>query len=496
MTRMRGLTRILPGAAVALLVLAAVAAVRTARMTSRQPPPADPVEIAIDAGAAAQHLAGAIRFPTVSYEDAMRVDRGAFVRLHEYLEQCYPRIHARLTRETVNGSSLLYTWAGRDTAASPVVLMGHLDVVPVVPGTERQWTHPPFAGDLADGFVWGRGALDDKSGVIAVLEAVETLLGEDFTPVRTVYLAFGHDEEVGGAEGAQRIAERLAARGVTSYALVLDEGGAIGQGLVPGVDRPTALIGVAEKGSVNLQLQVTGPGGHSSTPPSETNVGILARAVARLESSPFPARLDGAAREMFEYLAPEMGLGPRVAAANLWLFRPLIEKTMLARPQSAALLRTTTAPTMLSAGVKPNVLAPEATAVVNLRIKPGETVETVTARVREVIADDRVRVSRLGDSAEPSPISDITGPAFRVVTKTLRQVMPGRDLLVAPMLLVGGTDARHYARRSRHVFRFLPVVVTPEDFARFHGTDERVAVDGLAASVKFFYQLVKNLGAL
>lgn len=496
MTRMRASTRFVLGLAVALLILAGIAVARTMRVTSLQPPVEDPVDIAVDAGAAARHLAGAIRFQTVSSEDTTAVDRAAFSLLHEYLEQSYPRVHARLARETVNGSSLLYTWAGRDRSAGPVVLMGHLDVVPVAPGTERRWTHPPFAGDIADGFVWGRGAIDDKSSVIAMLEAVEKLLGEDFTPDRDVYLAFGHDEEIGGAGGARRIAETLEARGAPSYALVLDEGGAIGKGLVPGIDRPTALIGVAEKGYLSLQLKVTGEGGHSSTPPSETTVGILARALARLEAAPFPASLDGAARQMFEYLAPEMGFRTRFAAANLWLFRPFIEKTLLRRPQSAALLRTTTAPTILSAGVKANVLAPEATAVVNFRIKPGETVETVTTRVREVIADDRVQLSRFGDSFDPSPISDVTSRAFTVVTKTLRQVIPGRDLVIAPTLVVGGTDAKYYARRSQHVFRFLPIVATPEDFARFHGTDERLAVDGLATCVKFFYQLLKNAGGL
>lgn len=492
---MRMLKRLVAGSVVASLVLLGIAVARAMRVTSRQPPPERAVEIAVGADAAAQHLAGAIRFPTVSYEDTAKVDYTALANLHTYLEQSYPRVHATLAREVVNGSSLLYTWAGRDATADPVVLMGHLDVVPVVPGTEGHWAHPPFGGDIADGFVWGRGAVDDKSSVIAVLEAVEQLLGEGFQPSRTIYLAFGHDEEIGGENGAQRVAEALAARGVTRYAFVIDEGGAVGKGLVPGIDRPTALVGIAEKGFVSLRLEVKGEGGHSSMPPRETTIGILARAVVKLEASPFPARLDGAPRQMFDYLGPEMSFGLRLAMANLWLLRPLIERQMLGNPQTAALLHTTTAPTMFSAGVKSNVLAPDAWAVVNFRIRPGETVRGVTAAARAIIADDRVAISQFGSAKDPSPVSDVTSPAFGALTKTIRQVLPA-DVVISPMLVVGGTDAKYYSQRSPNVFRFLPVVITSEDFRRFHGTDERLSVQSLADSVRFFYQLVKNADSL
>lgn len=481
--------------AAAAVVLAVVAVVNTARFASRQPPPESSVQIAVDAEAAAARLAGAIRFETVSFEEPERVDRAAFDALHAYLEETYPAVHTSLTREVINRSSLLFTWRGRESTLDPIVLMGHLDVVPVVPGTEGQWSHPPFAGDIADGYVWGRGAVDDKSSVIAVLEAVERLAGEGYQPRRTIYLAFGHDEEVGGPEGAAKIAETLAARGVTHYAFVGDEGGAVGKGLVPGIEKPTALIGVAEKGYLNLRLTVAGEGGHSSTPPAETSIGILSAALARLEATPFPARLDGPARDMFEYLGPEMSFGSKVAFANLWLLRPLIERQMLKTPQTAALLRTTTAPTIFSAGVKANVLAPEATAVVNFRIRPGETMATVEAFVRQVIGDERVKLERYGDAKDPSPASDISGPAFKMMAKTIRQVLSD-DIVITPMLVVGGTDAKYYAQRSPNVFRFLPVVITLEDFRRFHGTDERLPIDGLATSVRYFYQLVKNVDGM
>ncbi len=487
--------KLLVAAAAVAALVAVVAVVNTARFASKQPPPEPAVQISVDAEAAAAHLAGAVRFSTVSFEEPEKVDRAAFAALHQYLEQTYPTVHATLTREVINGSSLLFTWRGRESTLDPIVLMGHLDVVPVVPGTEGQWSHPPFAGDIADGYVWGRGAVDDKSSVIAVLEAIEKLAAEGYQPRRTIFLAFGHDEEIGGPEGAAKIAEALAARGVTHYAFVGDEGGAVGRGLVPGIQAPTALIGTAEKGYLNLRLTASGEGGHSSTPPAETSIGILSVAVARLEATPFPARLDGAARAMFEYLGPEMSYGLRLAFANLWLLRPLIERQMLKDPQMAALLRTTTAPTVLRAGVKANVLAPEATAIVNFRIKPGETMDSVTAFARQVIADERVKLERFGDGKDPSPVSDTSGPAFKMMSKTIRQVLSG-DIVITPMLVVGGTDAKYYAQRSPNVFRFLPAVVTREDFTRFHGTNERLAIDGLATSVKYFYQLVKNMDGM
>jgi carboxypeptidase PM20D1 len=478
-----------------VVVLGVIAGIQTARFASKQPPAEPAVQIAVDADAAAQHLAGAIRFATVSYEEREKVDRAPFLALAGYIESAYPTVHTLLQREVINQLSLLYTWSGREAQLDPIVLMGHLDVVPVVPGTEGQWTHPPFAGEIADGYVWGRGAGDNKNSVIAVLEAVEKLAGEGYQPRRTIYLAFGHDEEVGGPEGARKIADALQARGVSRFAFVTDEGGGIGKGLVPGIDRPTALIGIAEKGYLNLQLRVEGEGGHSSMPPAETSIGILSRAVARLEATPFPARLDGPARQMFEYLGPEMAYGPKLAMANLWLLRPIVEREMLKNPQSAALLRTTTAPTIFHAGVKPNVLAPEATAMVNFRIKPGETMASVEAFVRTVIGDSRVKMSRYADGKDPSPVSDVTSPAFAMMTKTMRQVLPA-DVVISPMLVAGGTDAKYYSVRSPNVFRFLPAVLTAEDLRRFHGTNERMSVDNLATSVKYFYQLVKNLDGM
>lgn len=491
------LKRSLAAAVVLVAALAGVMAVRAARMPSLQPAAEAAVAIPVDAPAAAERLAGAVRIPTISHERVEDTDTAAFLALHAYLAESYPLVHAALTREPVADLSLLYTWDGSEPGLPPIVLMGHLDVVPVVPGTEGDWTHPPFGGAVVDGEVWGRGALDDKVSVVAILEAVEALLADGYRPRRTVYLAFGHDEEVGGVRGAAGIAALLRERGAEPYAMVLDEGGAVVHGVIPGVDAPVALVGVAEKGYVNVELVVEGPGGHSSTPPGQTNIGILAAAIARLEADPFPARFAGAARRMFDYVAPEMPFASRLAFANLWLTEPLVTRMLLASPQTAAMVRTTTAVTMVDAGVKANVLPITARAMVNHRILPGETRESVLERVRRVVADERVRVAIAGEeSVDPSPVSDTEGPAWAMLARTIRQVLADRDVIVAPYLVMGGTDAKWYSGRSDAVFRFLPAPVGPEVLELAHGTNERMSVEGLAASIRFFQQLIRNADQL
>jgi carboxypeptidase PM20D1 len=480
----------------ALLVLAGVLVVRTLMVHS---PATERVAAAapvpVDHEQAAQHLAGAVRFPTVSLSSGGPIDTTAFLGLHQYLADTYPLVTQHLQREAVGGLSLLYTWRGTDSTLPPLVLMGHMDVVPVPTEALGHWTHPPFAGEIADGFVWGRGTLDDKVTVVAVLEAVESLLQQGFQPTRTVYLCFGHDEEVSGRYGARRIVDLLVSRGVKPY-LVLDEGGAIAEGLVPGVQGPTAIVGIAEKGYVSLTLTAKATGGHSSMPPRETAVGTLSRAIEALENHPFPLRLTAPVQGLLQAMAPWVPFGRRIALANLWLTRPVVTGAMSATPSTAAMLRTTTAPTMLQAGIKDNVLPPEATAVVNFRILPGETIATVRERVTRTIADDRVTVALLDSTGvDPSPVSDVHSPAYAIVTRSIRQMLPGQTLPVLPYLVMGGTDAKYWAPHSDRVFRFLGVPLKDGDLERVHGTDERVGVDDFATSVGFFTNLIRNADA-
>lgn len=467
---------------------------RAMGLESRQGAPEAFVDIAIDEAAAAERLAGALRYRTISFPPPVGPDTAQFFGLHRYLEANYPMVHETLGLEGVgpNGLSLLFTWEGSAPEKQPVVLMGHLDVVPVIPGTDRDWTHPPFGGRVADGYIWGRGAMDNKSSVLAILEAVEHLLAQGYRPERTHYLAFGHDEEVGGNQGAGEIAALLESRGVSDFALVLDEGGAITEGLVPGLEGTAAIIGIGEKGYVSLDLIANGDGGHSSTPPSTTAIGILARAIERLESNPFPADLDAGGLTLLEYVAPEMPFGQRLVFANRWLFDPLLERMLGAAPESNAMLRTTTAATMLSAGVKDNVLPIDAKATVNFRILPGETPETVTERVREVIDDERIEIRAWDGGRGPSAISDPDGDAFAVLARTIRQTVP-EDVLVAPYLVMGGTDAKYYSARSPNVFRFLAAKIEQGDMVRIHGTNERLRPDSFANSIRFFVQLIRNV---
>ena len=485
--------------AIGLIVVAlgAVLVVRTLRIPA---PPAAVTNadagIVIDEAAAAERLAGAIRFPTVSHASGGPIDTAAFLGLHQYLATAFPLVHATLSRELVNGLSLLYTWPGADPALPPVVLMGHLDVVPVAESNLPEWIQPPFSGAVAEGFVWGRGSLDDKNTVVSILEAVEGLIKEGYRPPRTVYLTFGHDEEVSGRFGARAIVERLVAQNVRP-ALVLDEGGFMANGVIPGLAGRTAIVGIAEKGYVSLRLRAQAQGGHSSMPTRRTAVGALSRAVAALEANPFPSTLDGPTRGTLEAMAPYAPFTTRLVLANLWLTAPLVQRVLGGSPLGAALLHTTTSPTMLSAGIKDNVLPPEATAVVNFRIRPGETVATVTARVRAVIADSLVIVEPLDSvGGDPSPVSDLTSPAYALIAETIRGMTPGEQVPVLPYLVMGGTDAKYWGGHTDRIFRFLALPMGEADQTRIHGVNERVGVADYANSVGFLARLLRGISRL
>jgi carboxypeptidase PM20D1 len=478
--------------AAALAILAAVLMVRAWRMPSRQIAVAPAPPVAVDGDAVAQRLAGALRIPTVSNQDPARFEGAPFRALHAYLAERFPRVHRELRRDVVNDYSLLYTWEGSG-AGQPAVLLAHLDVVPADPSTEAEWTQPPFGGVIADGFIWGRGAIDDKGSLLAMLEAVEHHLAAGYQPPRTVLLAFGHDEEVSGERGARAIAELLRGRGV-SPAFVLDEGGAILEGLFPGVDVPVATIGTAEKGYATIELTVEGTGGHSSMPPPRTAVGQLSAAVDRLERHPVPSNINAALVQSLTYVGPEMAFPLRLLFANLWLFRPLLESQMAGAPQTNALIRTTTAPTMIYGGVKENQLPTSARAAVNFRILPGDSVDGVVEHVRRTIDDPQVKVAVLGHSNEPSPVSAVDSPMFTYLARTVRATNP--ETLVSPFLVLGGTDARHYSGLTSNVYRFVPLRMRPDDLVRFHGIDERIAVADYVGMIQFYVQLLGGLQGL
>ena len=470
-------------------VLSAAVAVNTLRQGSRQldVPPSAP--IAVDADAAAARLAAALRFRTISNYEAPDQNAGEFAKLHAYLSATYPKAHVALKREVIGGYSLLYTWEGTDAKAQPAMLMAHQDVVAISPGTEKDWQVPPFDGVVKDGFVWGRGAWDDKGNLFAIMEAVEALVGRGFNPRQTVYLAFGHDEEVSGQRGAKAIAALLQSRGVR-LGYVLDEGMIITEGIMKGLDRPVALVGIAEKGYVTLFLNLTAKPGHASMPPKPTAIGAMGAALARLEDSPFPSEIGGVAREMFETVAPEMSGPNRVLLSNLWLFGPLVKRELEKTPSTNAMLRTTTALTIVHAGNKDNVLPGSVEAAVNFRLLPGETQAGVIEHAKTALANDNIGIKPFAGNAEPSRVSPTDAQAYRLLNRTVREVFPGT--VVAPGLMIGGTDSRHFEAISENIFRFSPVRALPEDLLRFHGTNERIAVKNYAELIVFYQHLLTN----
>ncbi len=475
------------GIALGVLLLGLVA--RASLLPSRQVAVEPIAEAAFDTQAAVQRFAASLRIPTISHENSADFDAAPFVEFQRFLQASFPRVHATLALEKINQHSLLYRWQGSDGSLKPAVLLSHYDVVPIAPGTEERWNHPPFSGAIADGDVWGRGALDDKFGVVAILEAAEILLQRGFAPQRTVYFAFGHDEELGGDHGAKLVAEELAKRGVQAE-YVLDEGGAVLEGVVPGLDRPVALIGIAEKGSVTVKLKATAVGGHSSTPPESTAVGVIARAVNRLEENQMPARLAGAGRALFDYIAPESPFHLRFALGNIWLFAPILRQVLASEAATNAALRTTTAATIIGGGVKANVLPAAAHAVVNFRILPGDTIADVVEHVRRVVDDPSIEIEVDPDGREATSESPTDGAAFARLQTTISEVFP--DVIVAPYLTLGGTDSRHYQVITPNIYRFTPIVGRKDTLAMMHGTNERVGVDTYTRAIRFFLRLLEQ----
>lgn len=480
---------LLLGFGLILVVLLTVTIVRAWRIDSKQIE-TERADLQVSAKAP-QRLGQILQVRTLAKRDPTRLDSAAYTALYDALERFFPRVHSTLDPTTVNGLSRLYRWEGRDPSLSPIVLMAHVDVVPVDDSTA--WRYPPFSGRIADGYVWGRGALDDKSSAVGILEAIETLLQQGVTPERTVYVALGHDEEVGGTRGAQVLAERILQK-EGAPALVLDEGGAITRGALPGLNDPLAVVGVAGKGYLSLELEAERPGGHSSVPPDRTSIEVLNEGLTRLLERPLSSQLSGVTGTTFDYLAPEMSLVMRSLLANRWVTAPVLRWVLNQRPATRAAIRTTTAPTRLDAGVKDNVIPTTARAVVNFRILPSQSVEGVKAHVRAALRGLPVEIE-VEQSGSPSPVSKIEGQTFRVLQRTIGQVTAD-SVVVAPYLIPGRTDSRYYAEESEYVYRFVPYQLTPDDQSRIHGQNERISIEDYRTVVRFYMQVIRNAETL
>lgn len=492
------------GAGIATLILAIVALMGfNAAQYRAATDQGESVELAsapdFNANALATHLATALRFRTISFdpESAAPADLAASASAFEgfelFLRNTFLSAFRAMEVEKIGGHSLLFYWPGADEAAPRALFMAHQDVVPVVPETLKDWTHPPFEGVVADGFVWGRGALDDKSSVIALLAAADVLVTNGWRPQRGMYFLFGHDEEIGGENGAKAAIALLKARGV-KIGFALDEGMAILDPF-PITGKRAALIGIAEKGSVTVEMVATAEGGHSSLPPRDSAAVRLARALVALDTH----QMKGGATEapvglMMRALAADLPFTTRLALANPWAFGGIIDAQFAKIPAANASVRTTTAPTMLSGSPKANVLPQQARALVNFRIHPRDTPESVLAHVRKVTgAIPGISAEFSGERRQSaSLVSPTDSPNYRLVAAVARAASEGAR--IAPGLVVAGTDSRHAYALTKEVYRFTPFVLDGTDLPRLHGVNERISVQNLHLMARSFATLLRTYG--
>ena len=472
----------------ALAVVVAIVAARTATFKPQTQADTSAVALApsipIDNARAAQHLGEAVRIQTVSHQDIAQDQPAQWEALHQWLQTTYPAAHRVMSRTIVAERTLVYEWPGSDPKLAPIILMAHQDVVPVAEGTEKDWRHPPFSGAVADGAVWGRGSIDDKGSLVTLFEAVDALAARGFQPKRTIYIVSGQDEETLGT-GARAAAAYLKARGVMAQ-FTLDEGLVV-IGQHPVTNGPVALIGLAEKGYATLLVTARSAGGHSSVPPKETGVITLARALVEIAAHPAPMAYGGPIRQMMEALAPHASPTTRMAVANPWLFRPLLISSIGSTPVGAAMLHTTTAPTMLQGSPKDNVLPQVANGWINYRIAPGDSSAAVMARARQAVTDIPVELAWTRTPLEPSAVSSTTSDGWKVVAAV---AAASSHAPVAPGLVTAATDSRSMEPVSKDVYRFQPLVLSVNDTEMIHGTNEHMTLTNLALMTDFYARLI------
>lgn len=478
------------GLGVVLVLLIGVLAFNTWRY---QPQNATWEQVAlpkVDTPALSALLSKAIQFKTVSMQDYPAGRPVDFADFTDWLNTAFPAATGAMDRQMINALTPLYRWQGSDTTQKPILLTAHYDVVPVENEGGARWQYPPFDGRIADGFVWGRGAMDDKGALIAMMGAADQLAREGFQPARTLYFSFGHDEEIGGADGAAGVADYLQGQGV-QLAWSLDEGSAVLRDIVPGLTTDIASINVAEKGYITVDITAHSEGGHSSLPPRRTAVGDLAEAIVKLQAAPVDGGLTGASKEFFDALGPNFGVAQRVLFANQWLFRPVLEMVLSGSASTDAMLRTTMAPTMLSGSSKENVLPQKAVATVNYRLHPRDSIEGILSHTRNKIDNPAMDVTlRGGFQSAASEVSSAQNDAFALLSRTFGQVFG--DVIIVPGLTIAGTDSRHYGRIADDSYRINPFVMTGDDIPRLHGVNERLSLQDLERATQFYMLLLRN----
>tara|TARA_R100001143_G_C3360829_1_gene135445 strand:- start:5921 stop:7384 length:1464 start_codon:yes stop_codon:yes gene_type:complete len=472
-----------------VLTLLTIILINTFRLGNTQIEPETIEQVNWDRNAMVDRFSRAIQYRTISGDENDMRDTTEFNAFLDFIESEYPLVHERLDRVYFNDYTPLYYWEGSDTSLNPILLMGHYDVVPIDSTDIDGWEYGPFSGQIADGYIWGRGTLDNKNNVMSLLETMEYLLSVDYQPSRSFYVSFGHDEEIGGDEGARAISRYFQDNDI-NLNFVLDEGGAVLTDN-PMMGHRVAMIGIAEKGYLSLELTARTRGGHSSSPPNEMAIVKLSDAISKLHNNQFPAAIDGATESMFEAIASKLPFHLRMVYGNRWATEGLMTRMMANDPSLAPMVRTTTAPTILRAGVKDNVLPNEARGVVNFRLLPGETFDSVREHVISVIDDEDITISGYGPiQVPPSMVSPVSSPNYR----NLQQAIMDRfqDLYVMPYLVTGATDSRYFTGITDQIYRFSPVEFTVDDMGIIHGTGEKISVDSYVGSIDFYVHLIQK----
>ncbi|MDD3947075.1 MAG: M20/M25/M40 family metallo-hydrolase [Clostridia bacterium] len=448
-------------------------------------PQTDYVPRKIDVDKVAAHLAGAVQIPTVTMP-SNEMDGSIFYEYQSYLEKTYPLVFARAEKTLINKYAVIYKIKGSDASLLPAAILAHQDVVPAPP---EGWEVPPFSGELKDGYVYGRGSQDMKSQMIVALEGLEILLAEGFQPKRSIYFCFGHDEELRGTEGADRISKYLAEHN-EKLEFVIDEGGTVLDGKILGINNKIALIGTCEKGYADVKLEVTKAGGHASTPPKRTAVGMLSQAICEIENNPRKTRWTLPTKQMIKYLAPYMKFPFKLLFANRDILAPLLKWVLgVASPLTNGLVRTTMAATQTKGAHTPNTLPTKACGNINVRLNTGETAEEIRKEIACIVGK-KVEVTLEPGYHDPSPVSDITSDAYKTLTRTIGEVFGG--YVVAPYPFIAASDAKYYYNLTSNVYRFTPFEKTEDDANRIHAENERQSIESLEKGTLFFLRLYEN----
>lgn len=467
----------------ALFVFLAIIFIRTLSFRPKKEVELFDEEITFDKERPITALASLVKCKTVSYYDSLLEDDGEFEKLVGMLDELYPKVISTCPLTKLDGRALLFRWKGKSSEA-PTVLMAHYDVVPV---EEKYWEKPPFDAIIEDGVMWGRGTLDTKVTFNAILSAAEELIGKNYIPENDIYFAFSGGEEVNG-EGALNIVKYFEQNGIKPH-LVVDEGGAVVENVFPGVKQPCGLIGIAEKGMLNLEFSVKSNGGHASAPAPHTPIGELSAACCSVENKPFKMHITKPAKEMFDTLGRHSNFLFRIIFANMWLFKGVLN--LICKKSGGeinALVRTTVAFTQSSGSAAPNVIPPTASMVANLRLNPEDSVEKAVEYIRKTVKNEKVELNK-GSNMQPSPISETDCEQWNRVASAVASTWKG--CIVSPYLMVQCSDSRHYRDISKNVYRFSAMDLTSEERKTIHGHNERIRIETALKAVEFYIRLIK-----